>query len=119
MIATELPLDLPQDAPALVAPMLERVVDLTERSRILALYRQLGAMQAVGYEIGTPKRVREATLYVYSLWCIPIKSAAGRCLLSLFINEVPQSYANNKQRSGRAAARRQGVATSRTRTTRR
>lgn len=102
MIATELPLDLPEGGETLgkVAPILARVTDLEARSRVLALDRALSDMVHHGYEVGTPAKVRQPTLYTYAEWHIPIKHAGARCVLSFFVNEfieVPHGQHKRKQ----------------------
>ncbi|WP_136419948.1 hypothetical protein [Herbaspirillum sp. ST 5-3] len=110
MIATELPLDLPDGGATLgkVAPILARVTDLEARSRVLALDRTLTDMAHHGYEIGTPAKARQATLYTYAEWHISIKHAGVRCVLSFFVNEfieVPHGQHSRKQRSTAACRR--------------
>jgi hypothetical protein len=85
-MSLELPLD--ESITGIVAPMLERVADPEAHQWVLAIGQRLADMASIGYEIGTPSRVRTATPYIFAKWHVPVRHAGFRCVLSFFINEA-------------------------------
>lgn len=86
-----------------VAPMLERVQDGAARARLVKLDRMLTSMERQGYEIGTPRKVRQPTKHTYAEWHIPIARGGNRCALSFFVNEelpdearIPRAHARGR-----------------------
>lgn len=76
------------DTASRVAAMLDHVEDYAARQRLIKLDHMLSSMAQKGYEIGTPRKVRQPTKHTYAEWHIPITRNGNRCALSFFVNEV-------------------------------
>ncbi len=88
---------------AKVAPMIERVQNGVARARLLKLDRMFTSMERLGYEIGTPRKVRQPTKHTYAEWHISIVHGGNRCALSFFVNEelpdearIPRAHARGR-----------------------